>query len=36
MQKIGDSLVNQRVLVTQCEDFMGPALCEAFAGGWAT
>jgi NAD(P)-dependent dehydrogenase (short-subunit alcohol dehydrogenase family) len=29
--RIGDSLKGQRVLVTQCDDFMGPALCEAFA-----
>lgn len=31
MNKIGDSLQGQRVLITQSEDFMGPALCEAFA-----
>lgn len=30
MQRIGDSLVGKRVLVTQCEDFMGPALVKAF------
>lgn len=29
--RIGDSLKGQRVLVTQSRDFMGPALCEAFA-----
>jgi len=29
--RIGDSLQGQRVLVTQSRDFMGPALCEAFA-----
>ena len=29
--RIGDSLKGQRVLVTQSDDFMGPALCEAFA-----
>ena len=27
----GISLVGRRVLVTQAEDFMGPALCAAFA-----
>lgn len=30
MQRIGDSLRGKRVLVTQCEDFMGPVLVEAF------
>jgi 2-keto-3-deoxy-L-fuconate dehydrogenase len=30
MQRIGDSLKGKRVLITQSEDFMGPALCEAF------
>jgi len=29
--RIGDSLKGQRVLVTQSRDFMGPALCQAFA-----
>ncbi len=29
--RIGDSLKGARVLVTQSRDFMGPALCEAFA-----
>lgn len=29
--RIGDSLKGQRVLITQSADFMGPALCEAFA-----
>ncbi len=29
--RIGDSLKGQRVLITQSRDFMGPALCEAFA-----
>ncbi len=31
MPRIGDSLQGKRVLVTQSRDFMGPALCEAFA-----
>jgi 2-keto-3-deoxy-L-fuconate dehydrogenase len=31
MNKIGDSLQGKRVLITQSNDFMGPALCEAFA-----
>jgi len=31
MQRIGDSLKGQRVLITQSEEFMGPALCAAFA-----
>ncbi|HRI17182.1 MAG TPA: SDR family oxidoreductase [Burkholderiaceae bacterium] len=31
LPRIGDSLRGQRVLVTQSDDFMGPALCEAFA-----
>ena len=31
MTRIGDSLSGKRVLVTQSRDFMGPALCEAFA-----
>ena len=30
MKRIGDSLSGKRVLVTQAQDFMGPALCEAF------
>ena len=30
MNRIGDSLKNKTVLITQCNDFMGPALCEAF------
>jgi 2-keto-3-deoxy-L-fuconate dehydrogenase len=30
MKKIGDSLKEKRVLITQSNDFMGPALCEAF------
>jgi 2-keto-3-deoxy-L-fuconate dehydrogenase len=30
MKKIGDSLQGKRVLITQSNDFMGPALCEAF------
>lgn len=29
--RIGDSLAGRRVLVTQSEDFMGPALVQAFA-----
>ncbi len=31
MKRIGDSLAGRRVLVTQCDDFMGPALVAAFA-----
>ncbi len=31
MSRIGDSLNGQRVLVTQSTEFMGPALCKAFA-----
>lgn len=31
MRRIGDSLAGQRVLITQSRDFMGPALCTAFA-----
>jgi NAD(P)-dependent dehydrogenase (short-subunit alcohol dehydrogenase family) len=31
MDKIGDSLAGKRVLITQCEDFMGPCLCETFS-----
>ncbi|MGB7181929.1 MAG: SDR family oxidoreductase [Burkholderiaceae bacterium] len=30
MKRIGDSLAGKRVLITQCNDFMGPALCAAF------
>lgn len=30
MQRIGDSLKDKRVLITQSNDFMGPALCKAF------
>ena len=30
MNRIGDSLKGKRVLITQSEDFMGPALCDAF------
>jgi NAD(P)-dependent dehydrogenase (short-subunit alcohol dehydrogenase family) len=30
IQRIGDSLKNKRVLITQSNDFMGPALCESF------
>ena len=36
MTRIGDGLAGQRVLVTQCRDFMGPALCAAFADHGAT
>lgn len=32
MKKIGDSLAGKRVLITQCRDFMGPALRTAFEG----
>jgi NAD(P)-dependent dehydrogenase (short-subunit alcohol dehydrogenase family) len=28
--RIGDSLKDKRVLVTQCGDYMGPVLCDAF------
>lgn len=31
MSLLGESLRGRRVLVTQCEEFMGPALCRAFA-----
>ena len=31
MNKIGDSLLGKRVLITQCQDFMGPALCQNFS-----
>ncbi len=30
MRRIGDSLAGKRVLIVQADDFMGPALCEAF------
>ena len=30
MNRIGDSLAGRRVLITQSNEFMGPALCEAF------
>lgn len=30
MQRIGDSLKGKRVLITQSDDFMGPALCDEF------
>lgn len=30
MNRIGDSLKNKNVLITQSCDFMGPALCETF------
>lgn len=30
MPRIGESLVGQRVLITQAGEFMGPALCRAF------
>ncbi len=30
MVRIGDSLRGKRVLITQCEDFMGPVLCDVF------
>ncbi len=36
MTKIGDSLAGKRVLITQADNFMGPALCEAFAAHRAT
>ncbi len=31
MARIGDSLDGKSVLITQCESYMGPALCDAFA-----
>lgn len=31
MALLGESLRGRRVLVTQCHEFMGPALCAAFA-----
>lgn len=31
MNKIGDSLLGKRVLITQCQDFMGPVLCDTFS-----
>lgn len=30
MKKIGEGLKEKRVLITQSNDFMGPALCDAF------
>jgi 2-keto-3-deoxy-L-fuconate dehydrogenase len=36
MTRIGDSLKGKRVLITQADVFMGPALCEAFAAHGAT
>ncbi len=30
MKRLGDSLAGARVLITQADDFMGPALCTAF------
>lgn len=30
MVRIGDSLQGKRVLITQCNDFMGPVLCDVF------
>ena len=36
MARIGDSLKGKRVLITQADVFMGPALCEAFAAHGAT
>ena len=36
MTRIGDSLAGKRVLVTQADAFMGPALCEAFTEHRAT
>ncbi len=30
MNKIGDSLLGKRVLITQSNEFMGPILCEVF------
>ncbi len=36
MSRIGDSLSGKRVLVTQAREFMGPALCAAFAAHGAT
>lgn len=36
MPRIGDSLDGKRVLVTQSREFMGPALCDAFAAHGAT
>jgi 2-keto-3-deoxy-L-fuconate dehydrogenase len=36
MQRIGDSLKNKRVLITQDQDFMGPALCQVFQEHGAT
>ncbi len=36
MNRIGDSLASRRVLITQCADFMGPALVAAFEAHRAT
>lgn len=36
MARIGDSLAGKRVLITQCNDFMGPALVAAFTEHGAT
>lgn len=36
MNKIGDSLKGKRVLITQDQDFMGPALCKVFKEYGAT
>ncbi len=36
MARIGDSLAGKRVLITQCNDFMGPALVSAFEAHDAT
>ena len=36
MKSMRDVLAGQRVLITQCDDFMGPALCEVFAEQGAT
>jgi len=36
MTRIGDSLKGKRVLITQADVFMGPALCDAFAAHGAT
>jgi len=36
VKKIGDSLQGKRILITQDQDFMGPALCQAFREHGAT
>lgn len=36
MRRIGESLAGKRVLVTQCRDFMGPALVAGFEAHGAT